>query len=536
MSTICLKTNQARLIENLRHAFNMSSMLGELLQNARRAGSQSIHFEVADQSITVIDDGSGIADLQTLIFIAESGWDQELKQRENAFGMGVLSTLYFAETLSVHSGTRAFTASTASIIRGEAIEVREIEHRAGTLIRLDGVKTPEWYASLLDWVTEQLRLLTQAFPVEVRCNATKFVRPLARPDLDWRETPVGRVLINLSATNGEWQCFLQGLPIGPSSTSNCRHVVLLRDDMIARLPDRKTLLNEESDHKRIQAAIDEVFRQALIEARERQSPNLFVATYGETCLGSENADLLNVLPFAPLSWFRDWDDNRPGFRRYQGSFKKGLASPETLLSRGVWRIGAIDDDDDDDQNLALAQVYVCASKGYLLEERRLDEGHWLMSMAREILPQQVRVQHGPVLYEDDEIVLAEGAQLALVDALSVRRAGDPETVAVTAARVDDLIYLTGKADPASVTPLVSDYHLGFGYSEGREADDEQAIATFIAVGSSQNPSEVIKVLLPSTLRFNSNPRLAGATVRLSFDEDGMLRAISQELAEGAVKP
>ena len=64
------------------------------------------------------------SDLQSLIFIAESGWDPKLQARENAFGMGVLSTLYFANHLSVHSGTQAFTASTAAIIRGEDIDVK----------------------------------------------------------------------------------------------------------------------------------------------------------------------------------------------------------------------------------------------------------------------------------------------------------------------------------------------------------------------------------------------------------------------------
>ncbi|MCR2669598.1 ATP-binding protein, partial [Salmonella enterica] len=87
-------------------------MLGELLQNARRAQASEIHFTVNQDSLTISDNGSGIADLQNLIHIAESGWDTSLKSRENAFGLGVLSTLYFAENLSVHSRDRAFSAPT----------------------------------------------------------------------------------------------------------------------------------------------------------------------------------------------------------------------------------------------------------------------------------------------------------------------------------------------------------------------------------------------------------------------------------------
>ena len=113
MRTLRLKTNQHSLIANLRHAFNQGSMLGELLQNARRAQASAIHITVNQDSLTITDDGIGISDLQTLIFIAESGWDKQLKARENAFGLGVLSTLYFAETLTVHSRDKLFGARTA---------------------------------------------------------------------------------------------------------------------------------------------------------------------------------------------------------------------------------------------------------------------------------------------------------------------------------------------------------------------------------------------------------------------------------------
>ena len=85
MRTLRLKTNQHSLIANLRHAFNQGSMLGELLQNARRAQASAIHITVNQDSLTITDDGIGITDLQTLLFIAESGWDQQLQARENAF-------------------------------------------------------------------------------------------------------------------------------------------------------------------------------------------------------------------------------------------------------------------------------------------------------------------------------------------------------------------------------------------------------------------------------------------------------------------
>ena len=75
-----------------------------------------------------------IANLQALICIAESGWDEELKARENPFGIGVLSTLYFARSLRVHSLDKAFRAATDAIINGDDIDVIPAPERIGTEI------------------------------------------------------------------------------------------------------------------------------------------------------------------------------------------------------------------------------------------------------------------------------------------------------------------------------------------------------------------------------------------------------------------
>lgn len=263
MAFIRLKTNQPRLILNLKHAFTPYSMLGELLQNARRAGARSLQIEADDDSITVIDDGSGIADLQSLIHIAESGWDEDLQRRENAFGMGILSTLYFSENLFVHSGEQAFDARTADIIAGEAIEVLAEEPRTGTQIRLGGVKTSQMAFELPDWVQRQLASLCEAFPVPVSFNGIEIPRPLAAPSLPWRDTSVGQVLIDLGASQQHWCCFLQGLPIGDQTWPGKKHIVLLRDDMIARLPDRQRLLYEQAEKPHIQEAVNIAMREAL---------------------------------------------------------------------------------------------------------------------------------------------------------------------------------------------------------------------------------------------------------------------------------
>lgn len=519
MSTICLKTNQNRLIANLRYAFTPYSMLGELLQNARRAGAHKIHITARDSTLIIRDDGSGIADLQTLIFIAESGWDQDLQSRENSFGMGVLSTLYFAETLAVHSGNKAFCAPTASIIRGDAIEVYTKHECVGTEIQLDGVQSPQAELSLVQWVEQQLKRLCEAFPVEVIFNGLAIDRPLAVTALPWRDTPMGRVLINLSGPR-QSRCFLQGLPITQQKpVSSCCQVILLHDGILARLPDRQFLLNGEEEHQRIQAAVDVAYRQALIEAKETLAGKEFVLRYAETCLSSKNADLLNDVPFALLNWFRNWDENPAGhYRIWDIYLWEGAETLAVIEEVGVWHI-------DDDENCLAAETYLEARKAFLLQEGRLDTHHWLHNMIKTITPGQIQVRHGAILHENKVPPITEDIALILVDTLSVSLEGDAAEYQVKALIKNDTLFLTAAAD--SVTRLISDYVYDDIYYEDRENEDAEAIRTFIAVGYSQDPCGVINALLPNSLRYTAQPKLAGAKVQLLFDGSGKLQTVCQ---------
>lgn len=518
MSTICLKTNQNRLIANLRYAFTPYSMLGELLQNARRAGARQIHITTRDNTLIVRDDGSGIADLQTLIFIAESGWDQELQTRENSFGMGVLSTLYFADTLAVHSGSNAFCAPTASIIRGDAIEVYTKPECLGTEIQLDGVQSPQAGISLTEWVEQQLKRLCEAFPVQVIFNGTTVAHPLAEMTLPWRDTPMGRVLINLSGRSWQSRCFLQGLPIEQKHASPCHQIILLRDDILARLPDRQSLLNGAEEHQRIQTAVDAAYRQALIDTKAILAGEEFVLRYADTCLSSKNADLLNDVPFVLLDWFRNWDENPAGYCRDWDVYAwEGTETRATIEEVGVWDI-------DDDDNYLAAETYLEARKPFLLEEERLDTHHWLRDMIKTITSEQINIRHNAVLHEDKAPPLTEYIELVLVDNLSVSLEGDAAEYQVKAVIKNDVLFMTAAAD--SVTRLISNYVCEDIYYEDRENEDDETIRTFIAIGHSPDACGVINALLPDSLRYTPQPKLAGAQVQLMFDGQGKLLTVN----------
>lgn len=80
---------------------SLEDVIGELFQNARRAGASHLTATVnanpnavaenMHYRLTIADNGSGIADPQLLISFGENGWDDSLVQAEDAAGMGFAS-------------------------------------------------------------------------------------------------------------------------------------------------------------------------------------------------------------------------------------------------------------------------------------------------------------------------------------------------------------------------------------------------------------------------------------------------------------
>lgn len=272
------------------------------------------------------------------------------------------------------------------------------------------------------------------------------------------------------------------------------------------------------DHKRIQAAIDLAYREALIEAKARLAASEFIEHYAQSCLDSSNADLLNDVPLVPRSWFRDWTHEPAGFRHYwTGYSAEGLIARTVLEQLGVWRIETGEDD------APTAEVYLEAAQAFLLYRHGLDAGHWLNALARTLTPNQIQIRPGATLHRDESPWLADyEVELELVESLLVGIEGEPEYV-VQAVRKGNTLYLTPSG--AGCTELVSDYIFDDRYEEDREDEDATIIQTFIAVGCSDAPDRVLEALLPSFLRHTGQPKLANATICLTFDAEGKLHTI-----------
>ena len=84
------------------YAATLADIFAETLQNSRRAGATRVHIAVSGSggapdagepyfTVTVCDDGAGIADPAVLLSFGENGWDDALVRREDAAGFGFAS-------------------------------------------------------------------------------------------------------------------------------------------------------------------------------------------------------------------------------------------------------------------------------------------------------------------------------------------------------------------------------------------------------------------------------------------------------------
>lgn len=123
---VTLKINPTKLVRHLQFGFTeKATVLSELMQNARRAGASCVRldFELGRERLVATDDGGGIDDIQTLLTVAESGWDAETVQREHPFGLGFLSAVHACEGLEIASKFGRVNFRTADLLAFESIPV-----------------------------------------------------------------------------------------------------------------------------------------------------------------------------------------------------------------------------------------------------------------------------------------------------------------------------------------------------------------------------------------------------------------------------
>lgn len=109
-----LKVATEKLIPNLAYAFtSRTTFVKELMQNANRAGSSTVSIWTTEDGFVIEDDGVGITNMQDLLTVAESGWDDSVKITQKPFGIGWLSALFAADWVCVSSNGSTLEGMTA---------------------------------------------------------------------------------------------------------------------------------------------------------------------------------------------------------------------------------------------------------------------------------------------------------------------------------------------------------------------------------------------------------------------------------------
>ncbi|WP_172600122.1 ATP-binding protein [Sulfuricystis multivorans] len=307
-NSITSGVNESRFLEHLKTLFSTSTtVLAECLQNGRRAGASSIVFDydVSESSLTITDNGCGIADFRALITVAESGWSQETMDSERPFGIGFFSVCFAAESVRVESKGKQIQFSSEDLIAKRKIAVEPSSFIGGTRITLHGCKLDA------EKVGQALAIYAKGFAIPVFWRGEELPRPHAQANLVGKQTSVGFIHVpGIHDDSNTWfvpygYVYCQGLPVNVSSFTPhygkeirpIVHVDHLR--YMPRMPDRDSLIDPQQAAKDINMALKEIWREYLAAKKAEMSPADFVKTCWSKARHAECLDLMADVPVLP---------------------------------------------------------------------------------------------------------------------------------------------------------------------------------------------------------------------------------------------
>lgn len=542
-ASVSLQVEKTALFQNLRHAFSAGAVLGELLQNARRAGATqvSVSFDAGTKTITVEDDGIGISDLQDLLTAAKSGWEEETKHTEHPFGLGFLSTLYVCTAIEIdtagEAGSFSLHAKTADLLDGKSVAVKAGARARGTMVKM--LKTEGIPGSgAVQNFEDQLDLLVKGFPIPVTLNGVELSRPNAMDQrAGWVETDVGQMSINLQKPNVGLDLYLQGLPIGDSGRWRTNHIVHLNGKFMGKLPDRQYLVNHREADERIKRALHDMVYRMFEDEKAAMSAEDFVAKYWQSVMDWGCGSLLCDMEVVPVRLFIDWENSRPGYD-YQGDIQHNMESWQgknvitrmELESSKGHRVFDLPEPEYGGVDTFAAQAWLEERMEWTLNAK-LPDGHWLGKIAKAITDSDVEVSINGV--GGSEAVWPWGDTVSAVgvaESITITRTETGEESTVDMAVLDSTIYVTKKAQhvPYAASRLCSDYINDDEYDEEQEDRDQRMLEAAYQRLIAGSPAALVRGVVSRVGGLTNQPMLAGRTVILTFDSNGTLKEVRDD--------
>ena len=385
------------------HLFSSSfSVLGELMQNARRAGASCVKFTLDDKarSLGIEDDGHGINDFAQLIELCDSNWSEDIVLTDKPFGMGLFSVFYAGKSVQFLSNGLSLAITLEDIIAKRSMHVVADKNAPlkGTRVVISGLadKFFEIYMARSPERTSQTRNhvvdLAEGFPIPVLFNGEELAQPYARGAMAFDATDIGFVSIPNIHNGGQGaignmgrpRLFLQGLPIGgvESWWQKDRTVVHLDSTrFVAKMPDRKELFDQPEQLKTIDNALAQEVRAFLVKQKTVLSPEEMVRRHWNDCFLYGVSHLLDDLPFVPAKIFDPVEavcQQSDCISVYGPSddAKSDLISREELLS-GVIKAWFNCPTSSDEDAWAVVTLKVMQSQGILAVNGSVGADHWL---------------------------------------------------------------------------------------------------------------------------------------------------------------
>lgn len=554
--TIGLKVNEKNLVSHLKLAFsNGTTYIAELMQNARRAGATQISITYDEQAerLVIEDDGCGIGDLQHILEVAESGWDEATKAEESPYGIGFLSALFAAKQCQVESRGGSVSFDTAHALAFGDVTVFPSVYTKGTRVALEGG---------IAFNESALKGYTKGFPIPVFLNGLELERPHAVDQLPFVEVPgVGQVYVvghddplntRSMAVLGskDFALYLQGKWVGGDNGRSMNIVHLDPKAFKGRLPDRDKLIGEDGERavKAVMEYLHGFWRERMVQIQGEVSEKAFANFAYDSLQKWECLDLLNTNPNLPpvLSVY----SNVPFIEQDWESAMEITEVTRSDIESGKTKVVAISEGQWVDEPFQAHQFAYAAEFAVYSETEKLDKDHWLHPHVIELNAEDVQVELVGLQgthyfggdYTGNSVVFCEQVILShpLLGSAETKEAfhfiGKMSTVKVTGGDMGALAEAAGKdyqgnstfiALPASetggdVVRQCSSYTGEWDdFLEAEMEEDTEALRLFILGHRPGNEVDVLKGAITTELHSLSQLRGKKFTIEISDDPNAL---------------